>query len=107
MSMQHTQDLVEFDSDVARYVAEYRRLKVAEAQLKESLDICRAHIEAALGDSTLGLVNGEPAVRFNVVESERFDVKKAREILPPQVIELLLKKSASRRFQVLDANQVF
>jgi hypothetical protein len=45
-------------------------------------------------------------VRFSIVESERLDVKKAREVLPAQVLELLLKKSQSRRFVVLEDGEI-
>jgi len=106
MSTQHSQDLVEFDAQVAHWISEYRRLKREIARINEAIDIARAHIESALGEASLGLVNGAPAVRFSIVESERLDIKKAREVLPAQVLELLLKKSQSRRFVVLEEGDI-
>lgn len=107
MSLQINQDTIDFDPEVTRWVNEYKRLKLAAAELAEAIDVARSHIEAGLGDATVGTVNGEPVVRWSNVESERIDVKKAREILPAQVLELLTKKSTARRFQVLTGNEVY
>jgi hypothetical protein len=41
------------------------------------------------------------------VESERIDVKKLREVLPPQVLELVTKKSVAKRFTILTGNESF
>jgi hypothetical protein len=44
-------------------------------------------------------------VRWTRVESRRFDTKKAREILPQQVIDVLEVVSTSRRFVIVDQEQ--
>lgn len=107
MSMQIDLNTVALDPDVARYVAEFKKLKLEEALLKEQMADARQRIESAMGEATLALVDGAPAVRWSQVESERFDVKKAREVLPQQVLDLLLVKSSSRRFTLIDGSEVY
>lgn len=104
MSIQHDADTVDFDRSVAYWVDELRKIRAEKAKLAEAEDIARQHIEAALGDATIGYVNGVPAVRWSVVESERLDVKKAREVLPEQVLNLLMRKQTTRRFSLLDVD---
>jgi len=105
MSTQNTEDTVDFDTNISHWVDEYRRLKAQVSELTERLDIARSHIETALGDATIGFVDNQPVVRWTVVSSERFDVKKAREVLPPQVLNLLTSTSTSRRFTLVDLDK--
>jgi len=98
---------IDFDAEVARWVAEYKRLKLEAAQIAEQVDIARSHIEAALGSHEIGTVNGQPVVRWSTVESERIDVKKLREILPPQALDVVTKRSVSRRFTILTGDEAF
>jgi predicted phage-related endonuclease len=98
---------IDFDPAVARWVDEYKRLKLEAAQIAEQIDIARSHIEAALGSHEIGTVNGQPVVRWAVVESERIDVKKLREILPQQALDVVTKRSLSRRFTVLTGNETY
>jgi len=98
---------IDFDPEIARWVEEYKRLKLEAAQIAEQVDIARSHIEAALGDHEIGTVAGQPVVRWAIVESERIDVKKLREVLPPQVLDVVTKRSLSRRFTVLTGNESY
>ena len=107
MSLEVNQTEIDFDPAVAHWVAEYRRLKLQASQIAEQLDVARSHIEAALGDHEIGTVNGAPVVRYAVIESERIDTKKLREVLPPQVLELVTVKSQSRRFTVLTGQEAY
>jgi len=107
MSMQIDLETVALDPDVARYVLEFKKLKLEEAQLKEQLADARQRIESAMGEATIALVDGAPAVRWTPVESTRFDVTKAKEILPQQVLDLLMVKSTSRRFTLIDGSEVY
>jgi hypothetical protein len=52
------------------------------------------------------MYQGNEVVRWSFVESRRLDVKKAREILPVQVIELLEVPTMSRRFTVVESGEV-
>ena len=107
MSVEINNIEIDFDPEVARWVDEYKRLKLEAAQIAEQIDIARSHIEAALGDHEIGTVAGQPVVRWSTVESERIDVKKLREVLPPQVLELVTKKSTARRFTILTGDEAF
>jgi hypothetical protein len=55
-----------------------------------------------MGSAELALYQNQPVVRWTTVESRRFDTKKAREILPVQVIDLLEVVSQSRRFTLVE-----
>ena len=105
MSLQINQEEVDFDPAIVGLITRLRRLKDEISELKEQEDILTEQIKSAMGDAVTGTVNGAPAVRWSVVESTRFDVKKAREILPAQVIELLETKAQTRRFQLLDGGE--
>ena len=105
MSLQINQEEVDFDPAIVGLITRLRRLKAEISELKEQEDILTEQIKSAMGDAVTGTVNGAPAVRWSVVESTRFDVKKAREILPAQVIELLETKAQTRRFQLLDGGE--
>ena len=107
MSLQINQEEVDFDPAIAGLIARLRRLKAEIGELQEQADILTEQIKSAMGDAVTGTVNGAPAVRWSVVESTRFDVKKAREILPAQVIELLETKAQTRRFQLLDGGETW
>jgi len=98
---------IDFDPEIARWVDEYKRLKLEAAQIAEQIDIARSHIEAALGSHEIGTVAGQPVVRWATVESERIDVKKLREILPQQALDVVTKRTLSRRFTVLTGNETY
>jgi predicted phage-related endonuclease len=107
MSVQITPEIVDFDPAVAHWVEQYRQAKNEISKLTEQADIARSHIEAALGQAEIGTVQGNPVVRWKSVQSTRLDVKKAREILPEQVLDILMVKSDSRRFILVDPDEVY
>ena len=74
--------------------------------LEEKLDICRAHIENAMGDAETGFLNNQPVVRWSQVTTNRFDTTRAKEMLPPQVVELLTTQTTSRRFTIVDQDNL-
>ena len=105
MSLQINPEEIDFDPGVADLISRLRRLKAEISELQEQADILTEQIKSAMGDALIGTVNGAPAVKWTVVESSRFDVKKAREVLPRQVIDLLEVKTQSRRFTLLDGGE--
>jgi predicted phage-related endonuclease len=105
MSLQINPDEIDFDPGVAGLISRLRRLKAEIGELQDQADILTEQIKSAMGDALIGTVNGAPAVKWTVVESSRFDVRKAREVLPQQVIDLLEVKSQSRRFTLLDGGE--
>jgi predicted phage-related endonuclease len=86
-------------------IARLRRVKAEIGELQEQADILTERIKSALGDAIIGTVNGAPAVKWSLVESSRIDIKKAREVLPQQVLDLLEVRSQSRRFTLLDGGE--
>ena len=107
MSLEINPTEIDFDQSIARWVDEYKRLKLEAAQIAEQIDIARSHIEAALGDHEIGTVAGQPVVRWATVESSRIDVTKLREVLPPQVLDLVTKVSVAKRFTILTGNESY
>jgi hypothetical protein len=55
-----------------------------------------------MGDAELAMYQNRPVIRWTRVESKRFDTKRAREILPEQVIDALEVVSVSRRFTIVE-----
>lgn len=105
MSVQINPEEIDFDPSVIGLIARLRRLKAEIGEQQEQADILTEQIKMAMGDAVIGTVNGAPAVRWSTVDATRFDVKKAREVLLPEVINLLTIKSQSRRFQLLDGGE--
>ena len=80
------------------WLEQYRHALAKIKEWEEVADVARSHIEASLGDNEIGLYKGQEVVRFTTVTSMRFDVKRAKEILPPQVLDVLQIQSNHRRF---------
>ena len=102
MSTQESPGVVDFDEGIAQWLQQYKHAKEEIARWEEIADIARSHIENAMGDAETALYQNTPVVKWTHVESRRFDTKKAREILPQQVIDVLEVVSNSRRFVILD-----
>jgi predicted phage-related endonuclease len=102
MSVEIEHGVVDFDANTAAWLAQYKNAIAKIKELQEVADVARSHIEAALGDNQMGMFLNRPVVRWTFVESTRFDTKRAREILPTQVIDALEVKSTSRRFSIVN-----
>lgn len=105
MTVEIEKGIVDFDADTNAWLEQYKGALAKIKEWQEVADIARAHIESALGDSQLGMFANRPVVRWSIVESKRFDTKRAREILPPQVIEALEVVSTSRRFSIVNEDE--
>jgi predicted phage-related endonuclease len=99
--MEIEKGVVDFDESVAMWLEQYRNAVLKIKEWEEIADVARSHIESALGDAQSGLYKGQEVVRWTNVTSTRFDVKRAKEILPPQVLDLLQVQSTSRRFSLI------
>lgn len=102
MSMQIEKGVVILDDNTAQWLKQYREALAKIKEWQEVADIARSHLENALGDCEEAMHNGSTVIRWTQVESKRFDTKRAREILPPQVIELLEVVQHTRRFSVVE-----
>jgi predicted phage-related endonuclease len=94
--------VVDFDNNTAAWLENYKNAIVKLKEWQEVADVARAHIEVALGDAEIGMYQNRPVVRWSLVETRRFDTKRAREILPQQVIDSLEVISKSRRFSIME-----
>lgn len=88
--------------DLATWLDAYRHADTQIKQWTETKNDIRARITTALGEAETGTIAGRPAVRWTKVESSRLDVKKAKELLPAQVIAAITTVSTSRRFTLVE-----
>jgi len=102
MSTQINQQMIELHEAGNAWLLAYKEAKLKIKEWTEKADIAQEQIKNMLGDAEIGLINGRESVRWITVESRRLDVKKAREILPPQVIDIIEVLSSSRRFTVIE-----
>jgi predicted phage-related endonuclease len=105
MSTEIEKGVIDFDESIAMWLEQYRAALAKIKEWEEVADVARSHIESALGDAEVGLYKGQQVVRFTTVTSTRFDVKRAKELLPPQVLDVLQVQTNSRRFTLVNQDQ--
>jgi len=105
MSTEIEKGVIDFDESIAMWLEQYRSALAKIKEWEEVADVARSHIESALGDAEVGLYKGQQVVRFTTVTSTRFDVKRAKELLPPQVLDVLQVQTNSRRFTLVNQDQ--
>ena len=80
------------------------RLKAAKAHVKtieEEIDHLETELKTRMVDAEAILgPGGKPVVTWKTSSSERVDVKKVREVLPPDLVSQCVVVSESRRFLV-------
>lgn len=101
MSLEIEPGVIELDDTAQAWLLQYKATKAQIAEMEERLQVARDHLEMALGSSELALIKGQPVIRWTKTESHRFDTKKARELLPAELIEVLETKIISRRFSIV------
>lgn len=101
MSVEIEKGVIDFDTQTAAWLEQYKSALAKIKELQEIADVARSHIEAALGDAETGMFLNRPVVRWTHIETRRFDTKRAKEILPPQVVEALEMVTNSRRFSII------
>lgn len=102
MSVEIEKGVIDFDAQTAAWLEQYKSTLAKIKELQEIADVARSHIEAALGDAETGMFLNRPVVRWTKIESRRFDTKRAKEILPEQVLAALELVSVSRRFSIVN-----
>jgi predicted phage-related endonuclease len=102
MTIEIEHGVVDFDDGVGQWLRQYKEAQAEAKKWGEVADIARSHLEAAMGDAELAMYQNRPVVRWTKVETTRFDTKRAREILPQQVIQTLETVSTSRRFTIVE-----
>jgi hypothetical protein len=101
LSIEIEPGVIELDDTAQAWLLQYKTLKHQIAEMEERLKVAREHLEFALGDSELALIKGQPVIRWTRTESNRFDTKKAREVLPAELISVLETTIVSRRFSIV------
>lgn len=102
MTIEIETGVVDFDDGVGQWLRQYKDAQLEVKKWQEIADIARSHLEAAMGDAQLAMYQNRPVIRWTIVESKRFDTKRAREILPEQVIDALETITTSRRFTIVE-----
>lgn len=105
MTIQVDNKSVILDENTAQWLKQYRDALTKVKEWQEVADIARSHLEVALGENEVALYQGQEVVRWSSVTSKRFDVKKARETLPENVIALFEVEQISRRFTLVDQDK--
>jgi predicted phage-related endonuclease len=101
MSIELEPGIIELDDTAQAWLLAYKDASAKIAELEEKRAVAREHLEMALGEAETACVKGHAVVRFTKVQSTRFDTKRAREILPAQVLDALEIISYSRRFTLV------
>lgn len=102
MSVEIETGVVDFDDNTASWLENYKNALTKIKEWQEVADVARAHIEQSLGDAEVGMYQNQPVVRWSFIETRRFDVKRAKEILPEQVLDTLEVITNSRRFSIVE-----
>ena len=102
MSVEIETGVVDFDDNTASWLENYKNALTKIKEWQEVADVARAHIEQSLGDAEVGMYQNRPVVRWSFIETRRFDVKRAKEILPEQVLDTLEVITNSRRFSIVE-----
>ena len=102
MSVEIETGVVDFDNNTAAWLENYKNALAKIKEWQEVADVARAHIEQSLGDAEVGMYQNRPVVRWSFIETRRFDVKRAKEILPEQVLDTLEVITNSRRFSIVE-----
>jgi len=105
MTIQIDNKSVILDDNTAQWLKQYRDALAKVKEWQEIADIARSHLENALGENEVAIYQGQEVVRWSTVTSKRFDVKKAREMLPGNVISLFELEQITRRFTLVDQDK--
>ena len=105
MTIQIDNKSVILDDNTAQWLKQYRDALAKVKEWQEIADIARSHLEVALGENEVAIYQGQEVVRWSTVTSKRFDVKKAREMLPGNVISLFELEQITRRFTLVDQDK--
>jgi predicted phage-related endonuclease len=103
--MEEVRSSVELPLDVAGWLELYKKTQAEIKALEEKASTAKEKIQEALGDNEVGTLDGSPVVRWTKVTSTRLDMKKAREVLDPKILQFLSSESTSRRFTLVELGE--
>lgn len=93
---------IDLPLDVAAWIELYRKTQGEIKSLEEKCDQAKAKIQQMMGESEIGLLDGQVAVRWTKVTSTRLDIQKAKEVLAPAIFTFLSRETTSRRFTLAE-----
>ena len=93
---------VDLDPAASAFLAAYIEAKAKIKEWEEKANVAAEQVKAALGDCEIGKVNGREAIKWTFVEARALDIKKARTMLPAELIEQLETVRTSRRFTLVE-----
>ena len=102
MTQQTTVGVVDLDDNTAAWLEQYRNALAKIKEWQEVADVARSHLESAIGENEVAMYKNRQVIRFTRFEQTRFDVRHAKEILPPQILDVLNVKSTVRRFTLVE-----
>lgn len=103
--MEEVRSSVELPLDVAGWLELYKKTQAEIKALEEKAGTAKEKIQEALGENEVGTLDGSPVVRWTKVTSTRLDMKKAREVLDPKILDFLSSESTSRRFTLVELGE--
>ena len=104
--MEEQRSSVELPLDIAGWIELYKKTQAEIKVLEEKVAAAKEKIQEALGENEVGLIDGSVVVRWTKVTSTRLDMKKAREVLDPKILAFLSSDSVSRRFTLVDTDEL-
>jgi predicted phage-related endonuclease len=104
--MEEQRASVELPLDMAGWIELYKKTQADIKVLEEKVAAAKEKIQEALGENEVGLIDGSPVVRWTKVTSTRLDMKKAKEVLDPKILAFLSSESISRRFSLVDTDEL-
>jgi predicted phage-related endonuclease len=104
--MEEQRASVELPLDMAGWIELYKKTQADIKVLEEKVAAAKEKIQEALGENEVGLIDGSPVVRWTKVTSTRLDMKKAKEVLDPKILAFLSSESTSRRFSLVDTDEL-
>jgi predicted phage-related endonuclease len=104
--MEEVRSSVELPLDVAGWLELYKKTQTEIKALEEKVATAKEKIQEALGDSEIGTIDGAPVVRWTRVTTTRLDMKKAKEVLDPAILAFLSSESTSRRFTLVEPDEL-
>jgi predicted phage-related endonuclease len=104
--MEEQRASVELPLDISGWIELYKKTQADIKVLEEKVAAAKEKIQEALGENEVGLIDGSPVVRWTKVTSTRLDMKKAKEVLDPKILAFLSSESTSRRFSLVDTDEL-
>ena len=104
--MDEQKSSVELPVDMAGWLELYKKTQAEIKVLEEKAATAKEKIQEALGENEIGTLDGSPVVRWTKVTSTRLDLRKAKEVLAPAILGFLSTETTSRRFTIVETDEL-